>query len=207
MINTSSSLSDSTMQVDNDKRKMPTSIEIVDVPPLASSSTSNEISFKPEDDDTVSAGTTKLSKEQIQLLFQGRNLAFLATLSKDGSPHVTPVWAEMVKEGQDDLILINTFETSAKNKHVTDDNRIALSIVDQNNPFNMASIKGKVIEQTTEGADEHLKTLAKKYLGIGKYYYRKPNHKRVIIKIKPQKIMGISIHPAFYFLAYSPWNR
>jgi PPOX class probable F420-dependent enzyme len=206
MINTSSSLSDFTMQVDNDKRKMPTSIEIVDVPPPASSSTSTEISFKPEDD-TVSAGTTKLSKEQIQLLFQGRNLAFLATLSKDGSPHVTPVWAEMVKEGQDDLILINTFETSAKNKHVTDDNRIALSIVDQNNPFNMASIKGKVIDQTTEGADEHLKTLAKKYLGIGKYYYRKPNHKRVIIKIKPQKIMGISIHPAFYFLAYSPWNR
>ena len=40
---------------------------------------------------------------------------------------------------------INTFETSAKNKHITNDNRIAISIVDQNNPFNMASIKGKVI--------------------------------------------------------------
>jgi len=79
--------------------------------------------------------------------------------------------------------------------------------VDQNNPFNMASIKGKVIEHTTEGADEHLKRLAKKYLGIGKYYYRKPNHKRIILKIKPEKIMGLSIHPAFYFLAHSPWNR
>ena len=194
------------MQVDNNKRKMPTSVEIVDVPPPASPSTSTEISFKPEDD-TVSAGTTKLSKEEMQLLFQGRSLAFLATLSKDGSPHVTPVWAEMIKEGHDDLILINTFETSAKNKHITNDKRIALSIVDQNNPFNMASIKGKVIEQTIEEADEHLKRLAKKYLGIGKYYYRKPNYKRIIIKIKPQKIMGISIHPAFYFLAYSPWNR
>jgi PPOX class probable F420-dependent enzyme len=194
------------MQVDNDKRKMPTSVEIVEVPPPASPFTSTETSFKPEDH-IVSAGTTELSKEELQHLFQGRNLAFLATLSKDGSPHVTPVWAEMVKEGYDDLILINTFETSAKNKHVTNDNRIALSIVDQSNPFNMASIKGKVIEQTTEGADEHLKRLAKKYLGIGKYYYRKPNHKRIIIKIKPQEIMGISIHPAFYFLAYSPWNR
>ena len=194
------------MQVDNNKRKMPTSVEIVDVPPPASPSTSTEISFKPEDD-TVSAGTTKLSKEEMQLLFQGRNLAFLATLSKDGFPHVTPVWAEMVKEGHDDLILINTFETSAKNKHITNDNRIALSIVDQNNPFNMASIKGKVIEQTTEEADEQLKRLAKKYLGIGKYYYRKPSHKQIIIKIKPEKIMGLSIHPAFYFLAYSPWNR
>lgn len=194
------------MQVDNNKRKIPTSAEIVDVPPSRSPSTSSEISFKPEDD-TVSSGTTKLSKEEMQLLFQGRNLAFLATLSKDGFPHVTPVWAEMVKEGHDDLILINTFETSAKNKHITNDKRIALSIVDQNNPFNMASIKGKVIEQTTEEADEHLKRLAKKYLGIGKYYYRKPSHKQIIIKIKPEKIMGLSIHPAFYFLAYSPWNR
>ena len=108
------------------------------------------------------------------------------------------------KKGPDYLILINTFETSAKNKHVTKDKRVALSIVDQNNPFNMVSIKGKVIEQTTEEADEHLKKLAKKYLGIGKYNYRKPSNKQIIIKIKPEKIMSLSIHPAFYFLAYSP---
>jgi PPOX class probable F420-dependent enzyme len=180
---------------DTNKRKITTSVEIVDVSPI-----DNETPFKVDD---VSAGTTKLSKEELQLLFQGRNLAFLATLSKDGSPHVTPVWAEMV---EDDLILINTFESSAKNKHITNDKRIALSVVEQNNPFNMVSIKGKVIEQTTEGADEHLKRLAKKYLGIGRYYYRRPNHKRIIVKIKPEEILGLSIHPAFYFLAYSPWN-
>src|SRR5207245_5889384 len=105
----------------------------------------------------------------------------------------------------DELILINTFESSVKNKHITNDKRIALSIVEQNNPFNMVSIKGKVIEQTTEGADEHLKRLAKKYLRIGKYYCRKPNHKRIIIKIQPEKIMALSIYPTFYFLTYSPW--
>jgi hypothetical protein len=71
------------LQVDNNLRKIPTSAEIVDVPPSSSPSTTSEISFKPE----LSAGTTKLSKEELQFLFQGRNLAFLATLSKDGSPH------------------------------------------------------------------------------------------------------------------------
>jgi len=80
-------------------------------------------------------------------------------------------------------------------------------VVEQNNPFKMVSIKGRVIEQVTEGADEHLKRLAKKYLGIGRYYYRKPGHKRIILKIKPEKIMGLSIHPAFYFLDYSPWGK
>jgi PPOX class probable F420-dependent enzyme len=181
----------------NDDRKIASSVEIVDATPSVAD---NETISK---SDVVSAGTTKLSDEDLHRLFQLRNLAYLATSSKDGSPHVTPVWAEMV----DDLILINTSETSAKNKHITNDKRIALAVVEQNNPFNMVSIKGRVIEQATEGADEHLKRLAKKYLGIGRYYYRKPNQKQIILKIKPEKIMGLSIHPAFYFLAYSPWSK
>lgn len=171
------------------------SVEIVNVPPAKDAEVFDKVD--------VSSGATELDKKDTQRLFQGRNLAFVSTLSEDGSPHLTPVWADM--EGE--LILINTFETSTKNKNITKDPRIAISVVENNNPYNMVSIKGRVIERTTEGADEHLKKLAKRYLGIGKYYYRKPNHRRIILKIKPEKVMGLSIHPAFYFLAYSPWNR
>ena len=174
-------------------RKMRTSVEIVDVPPAGNE---EEISKA----DELSAGSIQLTLDEVRRLFQSRNLAYIGTLSKDGSPHVTPVWAEMI----DDLILINTFESSAKNKHVTKDKRIALSVVEQSNPYCMVSIKGTVIDQTSEGAEEHLKRLAQRYLGIGKYYYRKPHHKRIIIKIKPERIMGLSIHPAFYFLGYTP---
>jgi PPOX class probable F420-dependent enzyme len=177
-----------------DEKRIINSVEIVNIPPAK-----NELLDKVD----VSSGATELDRKDLQRLFQGRNLAFLSTLSKDGSPHITPVWADM----EDDLVLVNTFEISAKNKNVTRDPRIAISVVENNNPYNMVSIKGRVIEQTTDGADEHLKKLAKRYLGIGKYYYRKPNHKRIILKIKPEKVMGLSIHPAFYFLAYSPWNK
>jgi hypothetical protein len=52
-----------------------------------------------------------------------------------------------------------------------------------------------------------LQKLTKKYLGIGKYYYRKPQHKRIILKIKPEKVIGLSLCPAFYFLAYYPWKK
>jgi PPOX class probable F420-dependent enzyme len=183
----------------NDDRKprtaLPT-VEIVDIAPP------NADSDSMSDTDRL-AGVTELNKDELARLFQFRNLVYIGTLSSDGSPHITPVWAEMV----DDLILINTFENSAKIKHVTKDKRIALSVVEQNNPFNMVSIKGKVVEQTSDGADDHLKKLAKRYLGIGKYYYRKPNHRRIILKIRPEKVMGLSIHPAFYFLAYSPWLK
>ena len=147
-------------------------------------------------------GVSPISKEDISKLFSGRNLVFVAALSEDNSPHVTPVWADM--DEKEDLILINSFEGSAKVRNVKRDSRVALSIVETHNTYKMASIKGRVVEVTANDAENHLHKLAKKYLGIGKYYYRKPAHKRVIIKIKPDKVMGISIHPAFYFLAYSP---
>lgn len=66
------------------------------------------------------AGVTTLTRENIAELFSRRNLAFVATLSKDGSPHVTPVWADL----EDDLILINTSESSAKAKHLLKDPRV-----------------------------------------------------------------------------------
>lgn len=180
------------MQRDNN---ITNSVEIVNVPPAEDNEVFDEVD--------VPSGATELDKKDLQRLLQGRNLAFISTLSRDGSPHITPMWADM--EG--DVILINTFESSAKSKNIKKDPRIAISIVESNNPYNMVSIKGTVIDQTTEGADEHLKKLAKRYLGIGKYYYREPNRKRVILKIKPEKATGLSIHPAFYFLAYSPWNK
>ena len=180
------------MQRDNN---ITNSVEIVNVPPAEDNEVFDEVD--------VPSGATELDKKDLQRLLQGRNLAFISTLSRDGSPHITPMWADM--EG--DVILINTFESSAKSKNIKKDPRIAISVVESNNPYNMVSIKGTVIDQTTEGADEHLKKLAKRYLCIGKYYYSEPNRNRVILKIKPEKATGLSIHPAFYFLAYSPWNR
>ena len=180
------------MQRDNN---ITNSVEIVNVPPAEDNEVFDEVD--------VPSGATELDKKDLQRLLQGRNLAFISTLSRDGSPHITPMWADM--EG--DVILINTFESSAKSKNIKKDPRIAISVVESNNPYNMVSIKGTVIDQTTEGAYEHLKKLDKRYLGIGKYYYREPNRKLVILMIKPEKATGLSIHPAFYFLAYSPWNK
>ncbi len=88
--------------------------------------------------------------------------------------------------------MINISEISAK-KHVDKDPRIAISVVEQYNSYNMVSIKGRVIEQTSIGADEHLRKLALKYLGFGKYYYRKPKYKRIILKVKSEKVMGLSL--------------
>lgn len=121
-------------------------------------------------------------------LFRGKNFAFVASLMNDGSPQITPVWIDY--DGQ--FLLINTAEGRTKQKNFARDPRIAVSVVDQNNPYNMLSIRGNVVEQTTNGADEHIDKLAKRYLGVDKYPFRSPDEKRIILKIKPEKIYHMS---------------
>ncbi len=124
--------------------------------------------------------------EPVAQLIKGKNFAYLSTLMKDGSPQVTPTWVDIDRDGNS--ILINTAEGRIKQKNVSRDPRVAISVPNQNNPYNMVSIRGRVIKQIKGGADEHTDRLAKKYLDLDKYPYRSPNEKRVILKIKPEKI-------------------
>jgi len=126
---------------------------------------------------------TKLTPKAIGLI-EGKNFAHLATLSPDGSPHVAPVWVD--HDG--DVILINTAVGRIKQRNVTKDPRVSISIVDQNNPYERTTIKGRVTEQTKQGADAHIDKLAKKYTGSDKYQNRQPGEQRIILKIEPIRV-------------------
>jgi PPOX class probable F420-dependent enzyme len=124
--------------------------------------------------------------EPVAKLLEGKNFAFLATLMRDGSPQITPVWIDLDKDTN--TILINTAEGRVKHINISRDPRIAISVINQSNPYEMVTIRGKVIEQVNQGADEHIDKLAKKYLGVDKYPLRSPNEKRVILRVKPVKV-------------------
>jgi PPOX class probable F420-dependent enzyme len=132
----------------------------------------------------MSRNLEKITDENIVKLFDGKNFAFLATVKKDGSPQVTPTWIDR----ENNIILINTAKGRLKHKNVTRDPRVSISLVDDQNPYSMVTISGRVIEQTAEGADEHIDKLARKYLNADKYPSHSPEVKRVILKIKPEKI-------------------
>jgi len=121
---------------------------------------------------------------EVAKLLEEKNFAFVATLMNDGSPQITPTWVDL----EQNTILVNTAEGRVKHKNVSRDPRVAVSVFDHNNPYNMVSIRGRVIEQTRRGADEHIDKLAKKYFGVDKYPFRSPSETRVILKIKPEKI-------------------
>jgi PPOX class probable F420-dependent enzyme len=117
-------------------------------------------------------------------LLEDKNLAFVATLMKDNSPQITPTWIDLL----DGIIIVNTAEGRTKQKNLLRDPRVAISIVDRNDPYNMVSIRGRVVEQTTVGADIHADKMAKKYLGVDKYPFAAPGEKRILLKIVPEKI-------------------
>lgn len=122
----------------------------------------------------------KLTTKAITLI-EGKNFAHLATLMADGSPQVTPVWVD--HEG--DVILVNTAVGRLKQKNTARDNRVAISIASQDNPYDKVVIRGRVIAQTFEGAEAHIDKLASKYTGVTKYQRPQPDEKRIIIKIEP----------------------
>jgi len=112
-------------------------------------------------------------------ILKGKNFAYLATTMSDGSPHVAPVWIERVGE----MIWINTVPGRLKQKNVTRDPRVSISITQQKNPYRHLFIRGRVIEQTREGALDHINRLSRKYLGKD---YPWNDRNRLILKIVPE---------------------
>ena len=90
---------------------------------------------------------------------------FLATLMKDGSPQLTPIWFNT--DGT--YILINSARGRVKDKNMRRDQRIAMVIIDPNDSYRYIQIRGRIVEITTQGAREHIDQLSKKYTGRDKY--------------------------------------
>jgi len=119
-------------------------------------------------------------------LFEGSNLVFIATIMKDGSPQLSPVWANY----EDEHILVNTAEGRLKHKNVLRDPRVAVSAVDQNNPLNMTTIQGKVIEIIPDYDYQHANMLTKKYMGKDNYPFRQPGKKGLSLKFCQRRYMS-----------------
>jgi len=122
--------------------------------------------------------------EKFKDLFTKQAFAHLATLMPDGSPQVTPVWFDY--DGT--YILINTAKARVKDKNMRHQKKVALSILDPENPYRHMTVRGEVVDITEEGADTHIDKMAKKYLGKDKYPFRQPGEVRVLYKIRPERI-------------------
>jgi PPOX class probable F420-dependent enzyme len=126
--------------------------------------------------------------ESYRDLFEEKKaFASLATLMPDGSPQVTPVWFDR-KDGK---FRVNTAKGRVKARNMQDGAHVALAIMDPDNAYRYVQVRGTVSCITEEGADAHIDSLAKKYLGQDKYPFRQPGEVRVIYEITPASFSGM----------------
>jgi len=118
------------------------------------------------------------------LLTTKKAFANLATVNADGTPQVTPVWFDW--DGRH--IRVNTARGRVKDKNLRRTPAVSLAIMDPDNPYRYVQIKGRVAAVTEAGADAHIDSLAKKYLGQDRYPYRKADEVRVTFSIAPDRV-------------------
>ena len=120
-------------------------------------------------------------------LFEKQAFGSLSTLMKDGSPQVTPVWVDF--DGKH--VRVNSAKGRVKDNNMRRDPRVAIALQDPANPYRYLEIRGRVVEITEKGADDHINKLSQKYLRNPVYPFRKAGEVRVIYKIEPQKVSSM----------------
>jgi PPOX class probable F420-dependent enzyme len=125
---------------------------------------------------------------EFQDLLQKKAFARLATVGADGAPQVTPVWVDY--DGT--YVRFNTAKGRVKVRNLARNPRVALSMQDPDNPYRYLQIRGRVAEATEQGADAHIDAPAKKYLGQDRYPFRQPGEVRVLYKVLPERVQGMS---------------
>jgi PPOX class probable F420-dependent enzyme len=119
-------------------------------------------------------------------LFNAKNFGHIASVFPDGSVQVTPIWVDSV----DGRVRINSAEGRAKVKNLRRNPQVTIEVSSEGDPYEYVEVRGRVVEMTHEGADDHIDALAKKYLDVDSYPYRKADEQRVTIVIEPEKVLG-----------------
>ena len=124
-----------------------------------------------------------LSDPGVQALLEKKNHAVVSTLNDDGSIHSTVVWVSV----EDGRLAVNSAVGRKWPTTLERDPAITVLIYDEDNPYDYVEVRGTA-RSTTEGADEHIDRLAKKYMGADTYPFRTPEEQRVSVRIRAEKI-------------------
>lgn len=108
-------------------------------------------------------------------------LIHVATTGPNGEPQNNPVWFDWDGEH----VKFSQTKTRQKYRNVNRDPRIALSLVDPENPYRYLEIRGEVVRIEEDPNLDFINSMAKKYLGMDKYPNHQPGDERVVLYVKP----------------------
>ena len=122
--------------------------------------------------------------EEAERILRSKSFAFLA-LNQGNRPQVSPVWVDVDDQNR---VTINTVEGRLKANLLEVGTPVALAAADPDDPYKYVQVRGRVVERTHKGADEHIDSLAKKYMGVDSYPFRRPDEQRVKVAIEPEHV-------------------
>jgi PPOX class probable F420-dependent enzyme len=124
-----------------------------------------------------------LNDSEVSKLLSEPNHAVVSTFNQDGSILSTVVWI-----GADDgTVAVNSAKGRRWPSNLERDPRITALVYEAGNPYNYVEIRGRATG-TTDGADEHINSLSKKYIGQDEYPFRQPGEERIKFVIEPDHI-------------------
>lgn len=116
-------------------------------------------------------------------LLESTALAHIATIGPHGEPQVNPVWFDWDGEH----VRFSQTKTRQKYRNLQRDPRIALSIVDPQNPYRYLEVRGRVVGIEEDPDRAFINAMAKKYLGQDVYPWHRPGDERVVILVEPER--------------------
>jgi PPOX class probable F420-dependent enzyme len=123
----------------------------------------------------------------------------LATVKKNGSPHVVPIWfvVEVNSRNRNTVgdIYFTTGRDSVKAKNIQRDSRISICVDDQTPPFSFVSIcsNAKLIPYRQKEVLKWATKIAERYMGkknAKAYGERNSGEDEVLVRIRPIKIFA-----------------
>lgn len=115
-------------------------------------------------------------------ILEAKGFAHVATIGPDGEPQSNPVWFEW----DGDVLKFSQTKTRQKVRNLQRDPRIAVSILDPENPYRYLEIRGPVASVEDDPDNAFIDSLAKKYIDKDEYPWHQPGDERVIVSVKPE---------------------
>jgi PPOX class probable F420-dependent enzyme len=120
-------------------------------------------------------------------LFEKPYHAVISTRNADGSIHSTVIWADL----EDGKVAVNSAVGRIWPRNLERDPRATVFVYNPQDPYQYVEVRGTATG-STDGADEHIDRLAKKYLNVDSYPNRRADEQRITFLIEPDHVRYVS---------------
>ena len=120
-----------------------------------------------------------------EIFEEGRNFAHVAIPRDDGTVHSVMTWTLPDDDGN---VTLNSAEANLWPRLLRKAGTATVTVADHDNPYEYVSVVGRLVEDTHDGADEHINRMSKKYTGEDEYPFRRPGEQRIRFTLAPQRV-------------------